>query len=347
MVIKNGKGNVLNCLSKRNKKTEVLDDKVDEFIDWFTEKISRENYTEIGDYTIPKDIRNLIEKIAVWYELRHPDFEVANAMPIIDALAVGDIKAFNDELSLDSSYNFLYPQYRRIVYLDSNNRYAHLHLDKDGFVRMSERMDSVIPDISDDDLVGKNIKEIVSMMQEKGIKLPESNEFEQAIKDYDNQVYQRDGILDCAMYRIIERGQNRIGPRRAFMFAKTFGRNIDIPMAYGVDLSDPELRLFMNEYIKAGGFKDLNCFVGYGKRSSKNESLSTITMQELIKNHSLNGINFYTPEEDALHQRLVNALSMQLNQCEGTENQQRTSENVKQLKLEKKLTPSKDTDDLK
>ena len=55
------------------------------------------------------------------------------------------------------------------------------------------------------------------------------------------------------MYRIIERGGNRFGPRRAFLFAKEFGRNIDVPMMYGVDTSDPGLRYFMNEYLKAGG----------------------------------------------------------------------------------------------
>lgn len=32
------------------------------------------------------------------------------------------------------------------------------------------------------------------------------------------------------MYRIIERGGNRIGPKRAFLFAKEFGRDIRIPV---------------------------------------------------------------------------------------------------------------------
>ena len=34
-------------------------------------------------------------------------------------------------------------------------------------------------------------------------------------------------MLNCVMYRIIERGGNRIGPRRAFLYAKEFERNID------------------------------------------------------------------------------------------------------------------------
>ena len=62
-----------------------------------------------------------------------------------------------------------------------------------------------------------------------------------------------------------------MGPRRAFLFAKEFGRNIDIPMKYGVDYSDPGLRSFILEYIKSGGRKDLKCYVGYFYRTNDNE----------------------------------------------------------------------------
>ena len=53
----------------KNSKMVVLDDKVDEFIDWFTENMVKGNYTDIGEYLIPIDMRNFIEKMAVWYEL--------------------------------------------------------------------------------------------------------------------------------------------------------------------------------------------------------------------------------------------------------------------------------------
>ena len=112
------------------------------------------------------------------------------------------------------------------------------------------------------------------------------------------------------MYRIIERGGNRIGPRRAFLFAKDFGRNIDIPMMYAIDRSDSGLRLFMNEYIKSGGSKDLECYVGYFSRASKKEKLDTVTIQDLILTLWNNAATFYTPEEDELHQRLVNAIAI-------------------------------------
>lgn len=144
------------------------------------------------------------------------------------------------------------------------------------------------------------------------------------------------------MYRIIERGGNRMGPRRAFLFAKEFGRNIDIPMIYGVDRSDPGLRLFMNEYIKSGGSKDLVCYNGYFSRASKYEELDTITMQELIKTINNDAATFYTPEEDELHQRLVNALSNRINQDDLSE-KQKNIKKVRQLRLQRKLEKSKQT----
>lgn len=310
-----------------------------------------------------------IEKMAVWYELRYPDYEINRIMPgssqeqidinevmfsnnkytnyILDENSdIKDLdwnefynaKAFINSLPWSERYVFSRPKYQDIVYWNRGHGSAHLHLTRNGFVEMSEYMDCVIPGISNENLEDKNIKEIVKMLKEKGVKFPEDNEFEKAIKDYDNWVYQKDEMLNCVMYRIIERGGNRIGPRRAFMFAKEFGRNIDIPMTYGVDYSDPGLRLFMNEYIKTGGSKELICYVNYFSRASKYEKLNTVTMRELIKTQWNNAATFYTPEEDELHQRLVNALSRQINHDDLSEEQKKVKvEEVKQLRLQRKL----------
>ena len=149
-------------------------------------------------------------------------------------------------------------------------------------------------------------------------------------------------MLNCVMYRIIERGGNRFGPRRAFLFAKEFDRNIDVPMAYGVDLSDPGLELFVNEYIKAGESENLICYIGYGSRTSKYEKLPTITIQELIAMQDSNAATFYTSEEEELHQRLVNVLSNQINQEDLLKEQENIKkEEVRQLRLQRKLERGK------
>ena len=132
-----------------------------------------------------------------------------------------------------------------------------------------------------------------------------------AIKKYENWKYQKDEMLNCVMYRIIERGGNRVGPRRAFLFAKEFNRNIDIPMMYAVDMSDPGLREFIVEYIKAGGHTDLECYIDYFSKVYENEEIDTITIRELLLQHKNNE---YTQEENELHSRLVSILASQVDQ---------------------------------
>ena len=83
-------------------------------------------------------------------------------------------------------------------------------------------------------------------------------------------------------------------------------------MMYGVDYSDPGLRRFINEYIKAGGSKDLVCYVGYFSRASKNEKMSTVSVQEMIKTIYDNCVTKYTPEETELYQRMVNVLASRI-----------------------------------
>ncbi|MCI8445477.1 MAG: hypothetical protein HFG15_03470 [Bacilli bacterium] len=332
MEIKEGLIKLRKQLERKSKKVRVitLDDKVDEFIDWYSENMVKGRYADTAEYHFPIDMRNFIEKMAVWYELRYPDYEIYKMMfgsiqgPIdinevmfannqytkdvldedsdikgLDWAEFYNTKAFINSLPRSEREVFSRPEYPRIAYW---SLIRHLHLTHDGFVKIDEYMD-VIPGIDNENLEGKHIKEVVSMLKEKGIKFPENNEFEKVIKDYDNQIYQKDEMLNCVMYRIIERGANRIGARRAFLFAKEFGRNIDIPMAYGVDTADSCLKLFMDEYIKAGGSEDLVCYIGYGSRAHKYEELSTMTIQELIMLENNNAANFYTPEENELHQK--------------------------------------------
>ncbi len=344
-------------------RTVVLDDKVDEFIKWYTNTMVTGNHTDIGEYQFPTKMRNFIEKMAVWYELRYPDYEINRIMycsgqeptqvsdemfnknyyineqldsdsevRILDWDKFYNAKSFIHSLPNNEYFYLMRPGYPNIVYWNYGVGSAHLHLSKNGIVESSEYMDAVIPGISNEDFEGKNIKEVVEMIKKMDIQIPEKNEFVKAIQDYDNCTYQKEEMLNCVMYRIIERGEKRIGPRRAFLFAKEFGRNIDIPMSYGVDYADPGLRLFMNEYMKAGGSKELVCYVNYFSRASKYEKLDTVTMGELIKTRWNNDATRYTSEEDALHQRLVNVLAtIQVDQ------EVISKEEVKRLRLERKL----------
>ena len=345
----------------------ALNDKVDEFINWYFENMVRGHYTDIREYHQPIEMRNFIEKMAVWYELRYPDYEINRLMPgsgqeniEIDDVMFNSNRYINEQLDEDSDvrvldwdefYNtktfinslpsderclFQKPRYRNLVYLEPNRMSAHLHLTFNGIVEKSEGLGAYTQfKIKDKELQGMHVKTVVKILQENGIILSSNNELEATVNNAENWIYQKEEMLNCVMYRIIERGGSRIGPRRAFLFAKEFGRNIDIPMMYGVDYSDPGLRRFMNEYIKAGGSKDLICYVGYFSRASKNEKVDIVSMQELIQSIHNDCVTKYTPEETELHQRMVNSLANQIDK-DGIK-----KEEVKQLRLQRKLEKSR------
>lgn len=344
-----------------------LDDKIDNFIDWYFQNMVKGHYTDVGEYSKPRKMRNFIEKMAVWYELRYPDYEINRLMPgsAQEQIDINDVmfknnpyinnlldedadtreldwdeffnaNAFIKSLPWEERYLFTKPRHRDSVCLNSNSINAYLYLTKNGIVRKAQDIETFTNSvIKDEELEGLSVRKVVEIFKEKGIKLPENNSLEETIRSADNKIYQKEEMLNCVMYRIIERGGTRMGPRRAFLFAKEFGRNIDIPMMYAVDYSDPGLRRFINEYIKAGGSKDLECYVGYFSRTSKKEKLDTISIQELILPENNNSKITFTPEEYELHQRLVNVLASQIDQDVVRK------EEVKRLRLERKLEKSR------
>jgi len=354
-----------------------LDAKVDDYIQWNYENMIKGHYTDVGEYWVPIELRNFIEKMAVWYELRYPDYEINRLMPgsgqesteISDVMFnsnnyINDLFDENDDvraidwdefynthafiksLPWEERYRFQRARYKDLVYLNPNytlhspmeveRKTAHLHLTPNGFVKEAEGVECYSKfKVTNEELKGKHVKEVVELLKERGITLPSDNELESTINNVEKFIKEKEGMLDAVMYRIIERGGNRMGPRRGFLFAKEFGRNIDIPMMYAIDCSDPGLRLFINEYIKAGGSKDLICYIGYFSRTNKSKKLDTISIQDLILTQNNNAATFYTPEETELHQRMVNAISSQIDQEEVRK------EEVKQLRLQRKLVKSR------
>ncbi|MCI8778812.1 MAG: hypothetical protein HFI87_06660 [Bacilli bacterium] len=154
-------------------------------------------------------------------------------------------------------------------------------------------------------------------------------------------MYRKEEMLNCVMYRIIERGGNRIGPRRAFLFAKEFNRNIDIPMIYGIDYSDPGLESFVKMYLDAGGSKQPSCLIGYFNRTSDCANFKTITIEEIIEQRHIKTTaeskeqELIKEKQTELLQKLAITLYNQIDQSELEE------EKVKQLRLKRKLEKSR------
>lgn len=324
-----------------------LNKRVSVFVKWYYRNMVEGNYTSIGEYNYKKRMYDFIEKMAVWYELRYPDYEVNKLMyccgyerndmnrvmfknnPYVNDLVDegSDIRGldwpqlynanvFIDSLPLREKYFLSEPWYSSITYLvPTEEAPFNLYLSIDGFVERAENVSKWTNSVvSDAELVGLHAKEVVDLFKSKGIELPKNSELEAIIIDADRRKYFHDEMLNCVMYRIIERGGNRIGARRAFLFAKEFDRDIDIPMMYGVDRSDPGLRLFINEYIKAGGSKDLECYVDYFTKIDSDDIVNITTVRELILGQANNAATFYTSEENILHQKLVNIIASQVDQ---------------------------------
>lgn len=343
-----------------------LSKKIDDYIAWNYENMIKGHYTNYGEYGVPLELRNLIEKVAVWYELRYPYYEVnkklyccgADDKSISDIMfnqnkyvndlvdENSDVRAldwdefynasvFFNSLPWEERYRFLGEKYPEIVYVDSLKS-PHLHLNSEGIVEQAEYFEVLSGGkIKNRKLKGMHVKDVITLLKENQIELPENNELESSVKRVELATQEREGLLDSIMYRIIERGGNRIGPRRAFLFAKEFGRNIDIPMMYSIDYSDPGLRLFINEYIKNGGSKDLMCYVDYFSSILVDNEVKKISIQDLILTLHNNAATFYTPEETELHQRIANAISSQINP------EELRKEQVKQLRLQRKIEKSK------
>ncbi|MCM1052798.1 MAG: hypothetical protein NC483_02305 [Ruminococcus sp.] len=318
-----------------NKKTPekivTLDAKIEAFINEYYENI-KDSYPEDIAYNETVAIRNLIEKIAVWYELRYPDYIVTKLIPgtsndnentnvdeamfsnnpyiknllednpdieYLDWHEFYNYQAFLNSLPV---YEYLFlakPRYPEIVYFNPDRGGAHLHLSPDGIIEMSELVyvwSNFL--VKDEELESLHLKDALKLLKSRNVELPPNNELEDKTKE---------GILNCAMYRIIERGGKIVGPRRALIFAKEFERDISIPMKYGVDYSDNYLRYFINEYLKAGGREDLVCYANYHDCKDKNSHLYDVTVREILDTFD------YTPEELDLYERLINALSTKAN----------------------------------
>ena len=333
-----------------------LNDKVDAFIKWYYDN---DKFSYFGK---ANRMRDFIEKMAVWYELRYPDYEIERKMFDVEIISGKEIskimfqdneyintlldnsskisefdwskfysaKAFISSLP-NSERIYFKPRFQKSFYLGEN---FYVRLSRKGTVlEIIDILGDLDLLIASDNIIGKNIKDVVKIFEDNGIEIKENSDVKRIIKLYDNWVYQKDEMLNCVMYRIIERGGNRIGPRRGFLFAKEFNRNIDIPMIYGIDTSDPMLGGFIMEYLKAGGNEDLICLYGYGFRDKQNEPLRTISLKEVMK---LKGVSLELEKEKTakkeVFQRLVDDLS--------SDDFRKTK--VKQLRINRKLKKSRD-----
>ena len=163
---------------KEVNKTINLDDLVDEYIKWYYKNMVKGNYTDIGEYNQPRKMRNLIEKIAVWYELRYPEYEInrlmrcsgqednsvndnmfRNNIYINDIYDTDDItrelewsefynaNAFIKSLPCTERYLFSKPMYNKSLYLSPSP--FNIYFTKNGIVERAENVITINIDINE------------------------------------------------------------------------------------------------------------------------------------------------------------------------------------------------------
>ncbi len=296
--------------------------------------------------------KNLIEKMAIWYELRYPDNiieaflssdcrKAINTIEEVNDTMFGENQYFNYEVPDDLNWYDFYNAHTFISSLPTHEqkffkpkkqaRYMpytlyvsftgcgfgqNFYIDKKGYVHFYGNISESINEFSDrkidvEDLEGIHAKKLFNYIEEfnknnKDICIDISDCDEEEIKDTIYEMDRKEGLLDCVMYKILDRrykGVSYIGAYRAFLFAKEFKRDINIPMKYAFDdtYTNSELINFVKEFINCGGREDLNC---YYRKSNKEFSISKI----------VNGIKKHEEEKhlEELRQRLADALITKL-----------------------------------
>lgn len=302
---------------KKGQKVTDLNQKINDFILRYRETTKSNPQM----FASPREIRNLIDKVAIWYELRYPDYDVNRIIPmgLIDGTQSSQEMFENnpmyhgEENNWQDFYNYkafvnalpvlerLYLSdlnYPQIVYLDVEEKginpetgrpivikvpQAHFHLTTDGHVEQAEFVETINGTKPEGlTLKGKSLKEAVKELEQHGIIVPKNSEAKNVIRIHQIMKEAREGILDCAMYEIIERGGSKLGPRRGLLFASEFGRNMDTPMQYGIDYSDTNALInLIDTYIELGGKQDLECYEGYFYQP-KNTELNTKSLQDIV-----------------------------------------------------------------
>ena len=236
---------------------ECLEDKISFYLEW-----CKKNNVEHS----VKDIKGIIDKVTIWYELRYPNKYLDKED--IDKVMFGEsndinIQNWSEFYNFDKFYYSLSREEQSLlnvpIFVDMiclNNGRSHIHFNDDGSI--SDASDVYYVDRMGDAsrlLDGKTIDEWPSIMKEAGISA-DYTRINSIINNYKKRISVRECLFDSIMYNLIERGGKYYGPRRGVLFAREFERDVRLPVCYG----DSSLAL---EYLANDGDASLMCFTDY------------------------------------------------------------------------------------
>lgn len=70
-----------NLIIRQTDKKDNLEKNIDHFLDWYYQFLLNNDIFLSNIDTAVKNMEDFIEKMAIWYELRYPDYEIAKLIP--------------------------------------------------------------------------------------------------------------------------------------------------------------------------------------------------------------------------------------------------------------------------
>ena len=306
----------------------------------------KESFKDINDKELREEaitnFRNFVEKLAVWYELKYPS-SLLNSLDFKEQEFILGKEEYNtntflNSLSLGERNLIEKPTYPPLAYL-SKQEGTYVLLDEDGIITNAQSVFYPSPYflVTKEYIVGKefegmSITKAMDYFQSKGL-ITANSDIEKIISRYETDWFKRESLIECVIYRILEKGKNYTSLMRACLFAHEFGGNLAIPLKYGLFYHHPEVKPFINEYLKSGGSKDLVCLENYFHDQYTREKFEKTTLQEIIK--YFNSGDCYTKEEFEIGKELIKVLKIKLN------DKKIEKEEAKQKRIERNLEKSR------
>ena len=206
-----------------------------------------------------ENLEDLILKIAIWYEFKYPRRVIYNlyndlgnvdiTLPInkeiLDSLSYDELELiktvfnlnnFSDVFQFDNLDTILDDVYLKKPRFKSQINLPDIKCFVDvtaiGLIKYDYCFDKLKEKLKviDDSYIGKHISELKPLLSDIDCKA-----IDDAIFDYNNQVYFHNGLLTCVLYKILERGlmKHDYGIERALLFAKEFDLDTSIPLKFG------------------------------------------------------------------------------------------------------------------
>lgn len=263
-----------------------LSDRVNKLIKWATKNVAPKGLTDTGVFHYPERLRNLMEKVACWYEMRYTRNEINQMCYYGSSENINmDEILFHEKLS--DGQTIWSQGFDKDTFLETLEHEEKYLLYEPAFPSrmmegLSNRYQVSFRKVVDSKTGQENIVAEFPTLRNPDDLVALKNKVSDVINEYSDDSYLHHELLNCIMYRIIDHDPNRVGPRRAMLFAKEFGTDIRIPMQYGVDTSDPGLKEQIEFYLSLGGSEDVDCLINYCWRAKKNQPLEVEPLRKIM-----------------------------------------------------------------